>query len=79
MDEVKDPRHPVFSYIPINIYCTQTGDSRAEAYRKLARGQLQAVKNGRKTMISVDSIARYLESLPRATFKPLKDQGRLAA
>ena len=39
-------------------------------YGLLRRGELEAVKDGTRTLITVDSIRRYQASRPRATFLP---------
>ena len=43
-------------------------ESRSSFYRALAAGELDAVKRGRRTLVTMDSIRRRLSSLPRATF-----------
>ena len=47
----------------------QTGLSRSEIYRLLARGKLKAVKSGRSTLVLMDSVVAHLTSLPQATFR----------
>ena len=46
-----------------------SGLSRSEIYRRLAAGDLRAVKNGKRTLILVDSLRKYLASLPLAVFR----------
>ena len=46
----------------------QTGLSRSEIYRLLARGKLKAVKSGRSTLVLMDSVIAHLARLPAATF-----------
>ncbi len=41
-----------------------------EVYDRLARGEYEAVKDGNRTKITVESIKRRRESLPRAEYKP---------
>lgn len=48
----------------------QTGLSRSEIYRLLARGKLKAVKSGRSTLVLMESVVAHLASLPEATFRP---------
>ena len=43
-------------------------ESRSSFYRALAAGELDAVKRGRRTLVTMDSIRRRLRSLPKATF-----------
>jgi hypothetical protein len=49
-----------------------SGLSRSELYRRLAAGDIQAVKNGRRTLILMDSLRTYLASLPPAKFRAPK-------
>jgi hypothetical protein len=44
---------------------------RSEIYECIARGELDAVKDGRRTLLTMESIERYMAALPRAAFKPL--------
>ena len=46
-----------------------TGWSRSEIYRRLAAGDIRAVKSGNRTLIVMDSVREYLASLPVATFR----------
>ena len=46
-----------------------TGMSRSEIYRRLAAGDIRAVKNRNRTLILLDSVRAYLASLPPATFR----------
>jgi hypothetical protein len=39
-------------------------------YGLLRRGELEAVKDGPRTLITIDSIRRYQANRPRATFQP---------
>ena len=45
------------------------GLSRSTTNRLLAAGQLQALKVGRRTLITEESIDNYIASLPAATFR----------
>jgi hypothetical protein len=49
-----------------------TGESRSQVYKKIARGQYEAVKSGSRTLIIYESIKRHFASLPRAKVKPPK-------
>ena len=44
------------------------GESRSGIYRALARGELKAVKRGRRTMIVVESIRQRILQLQQAQF-----------
>jgi hypothetical protein len=43
------------------------GESRSSFYRALRNGELEGFKRGRRTLISLASIRRRLNSLPKAT------------
>jgi hypothetical protein len=47
-----------------------SGISRAELYRRMAAGQIEAVKSGRTTLILVASLKAHLAELPKATYRP---------
>jgi excisionase family DNA binding protein len=46
-----------------------SGLSRSEIYRRLATGNIRAVKSGNRTLILMDSLRAHLASLPAATFR----------
>ena len=45
------------------------GLSRSELYRRLAAGDIAAVKNGTRTLIVFESIRKYIKELPAAQFR----------
>lgn len=45
------------------------GESRSSIYRALQRKELEAVKRGRRTLITVASANRRFRNLPNAIFK----------
>jgi hypothetical protein len=47
-----------------------SGLSRSEIYRRLAAGDIEAVKAGSRTLVSMASLRSYIQKLPRATFRP---------
>ena len=47
-----------------------SGVSRSELYRKLAAGDVVAIKSGRRTLIIVSSLVAHLANLPPAEFRP---------
>ena len=49
-----------------------SGLSRSEIYRRLAAGDIRAVKSGTRTLILMDSLRTHLASLPQATFRAPK-------
>jgi excisionase family DNA binding protein len=54
---------------PILDACRYSGLTRSEIYRRLAAGDIRAVKSGRRTLILMDSLRRHIVSLPPAAFK----------
>jgi hypothetical protein len=54
---------------PVPTACLITGWSRSEMYRRLAAGDIQAVKMGKRTLIVMDSVRTYVATLPRAVFR----------
>lgn len=57
---------------PISDACRMSGLSRSEIYRRLATGDIRAVKSGSRTLILLDSLRAHLASLPVATFRSPK-------
>ena len=57
---------------PIPDACCISGLSRSEIYRRLAAGDIRAVKSGSRTLILMDSLRAHLASLPAATFRAPK-------
>jgi excisionase family DNA binding protein len=57
---------------PIGDACRVSGLSRSEMYRRLAAGDIRAVKSGSRTLILMDSLRAYLARLPAATFRAPK-------
>jgi predicted DNA-binding transcriptional regulator AlpA len=55
---------------PITVTITETtrltGKSRASVYEAIARGQLRAVKDGARTLVTFESIKARQASLPAA-------------
>jgi hypothetical protein len=49
-----------------------SGLSRSEIYRRLAAGDIQAVKSGARTLILLESLRAQPASLPTATFRAPK-------
>ena len=54
---------------PIPDACRISGLSRSEIYRRLAAGDIRAVKSGSRTLILLDSLRAHLASLPAARFR----------
>jgi hypothetical protein len=57
---------------PIGEASRVSGLSRSEIYRRLAAGDIRAVKSGARTLILMDSLRAHLMSLPSATFRAPK-------
>ena len=57
----------------IKEICTATSLSRASIYRAIARGELEAIKHGRRTLIRAEALDRFLSHLaPTRSFQPGK-------
>jgi hypothetical protein len=56
--------------LPLARATLVSGLSRSELYRRLAAGDLQAVKAGKRTLILAASLRAYLAGLPPAAFRP---------
>ena len=61
--------------VSINDARQMSGLSRSGVYRKLATGELCAVKSGTRTLIVVESLISHLKSLPPATFRAPTKKG----
>jgi hypothetical protein len=48
----------------------KTGESRWMVWEHLRRGDYEAVKSGRRTIILPDTVRRHWATKPRATFAP---------
>ena len=58
--------------VPVIEAVRLTGISRSELYRRMAAGQIQARKSGKRTLIPTASLASHLASLPAARFRAPK-------
>jgi excisionase family DNA binding protein len=62
------------SAIPMTIGISgavaMVGISRAQIYRLAAAGKINMVKSGRRSLIVVSTLIRYIQSLPRANIRP---------
>jgi excisionase family DNA binding protein len=65
---------PQFVTVREAMRMVPTGHSKF--YELLAEGKMRAVKHGRRTLIEVASIRRYLEALPSAKFARPRDSRR---
>jgi excisionase family DNA binding protein len=53
---------------PIPDACRYSGLTRSEIYRRLAAGDIRAIKSGTRTLILMDSLRAHIARLPTATF-----------
>jgi excisionase family DNA binding protein len=51
----------------ISEVAAQTSICRSKLYEAIARGDLEALKDGKRTIITADAIQKYMQSLPRLT------------
>jgi hypothetical protein len=63
--------HPAFA--PIPTWLRISGLTRTATYNALSRGDLVAIKVGRRTLIDVQAGISWLRSLPKATFRDARD------
>jgi hypothetical protein len=70
-----------FRPITVSIKDAQaiTGISRSRVYELIGLGELDAVKDGDRTLITMASIERRQSALPRAQIKPPKPRKRRSA
>lgn len=51
--------------LTINGFCAAYGLGRTHAYKLIALGKIEAVKDGSKTLVTVESAEAWASSLPR--------------
>ena len=56
-------------YESVQQCCHRNDISRSELYRLLGDGKIEAIKDGRRLKLIVDSADAYFASLPRAKIK----------
>jgi hypothetical protein len=54
------------AYAPINDWCALSGMGRTVVYECISRGDLRAVKCGKRTLIDVAHGLAFMRSLPEA-------------
>jgi hypothetical protein len=47
-----------------------TGESRSQIYKRIGRGEYEALKSGQRVLILYESVKRRIAELPRAKIKP---------
>lgn len=55
---------------PIKDACAALGISRSRIYELIGAGKLDARKAGRRTVITGESVKKYMATLPKAMMKP---------
>lgn len=65
-------------YTPVAGWCDLTGTGRSWTYEALGRGDLRAIKLGKKTLIDVDHGLAYLASMPEAKITTRRRAARLS-
>lgn len=69
---VDTPSEPAPLTAPIPVACRYSGLTRSEIYRRLATGDILAVKSGSRTLILMESLRAHIAGLPVATFQVSK-------
>ena len=66
---------------PLTVTISQTedltGESRSQIYNRIGRGEYEAVKAGRRTLVVYESIKRRIAALPRAQIKAPAPRSRV--
>ena len=57
-------------YATISVWCQISGISRTATYAALGRGDLKAIKFGKRTLIDVEPGLLWLATMPAAEFGP---------
>jgi hypothetical protein len=65
--------------VPLQEYMRRSGDSRSTAYEKIRDGRLIAYKDGNRLKIDWPHARNHLQSLPRASIRPVIRKGQTAA
>jgi hypothetical protein len=59
-------------FASVSVWCGLSGLSRSSVYIALGRGDLRAVKVGKRTLIDVEAGLAWLRSRPSARVRPPK-------
>ena len=66
---------------PLTVTISQTedltGESRSQIYNRIGRGEYEAIKAGRRTLVIYESIKRRIAALPRAKIKAPAPRSRV--
>lgn len=72
-DPAVDANHPPFHFlvhaVPIKVACEILARGRSRIFELLGLGKLKGVKDGTRTLITVESIRTYQASMPPAVIK----------
>jgi hypothetical protein len=71
MDDSKQPQLKPFA-VSVTEAARITASGESTIWEKLAKGELDAVKDGGRTKVTMASIERHVASWPKAKFQPLK-------
>jgi excisionase family DNA binding protein len=77
MDDNKQPQLKPFA-VSVTEAARITASGESTIWEKLAKGELDAVKDGGRTKVTMASIERHVASWPKAKFQPLKPRRRAA-
>jgi excisionase family DNA binding protein len=66
------PLHSLMHSVPLVVAAEILHVGRSKLYDLLGAGKLEAVKDGTRVLVTVESIRRYQASMPRASFAPPK-------
>jgi hypothetical protein len=75
MDDNKQPQLKPFA-VSVAEAARITDSGESTIWEKLAKGELDAVKDGVRTKVTLASIERHVASWPKAEFQPLKPRRR---
>jgi hypothetical protein len=75
MDDNKQPQLKPFA-VSVAEAARITDSGESTIWEKLAKGELDAVKDGVRTKVTMASLERHVASWPKAEFQPLKPRRR---
>ena len=74
------------AHVTLNVGCAYTGDSRSSMYGAIAKGEVEAVKNGRRTLLVFESLKKRVAARKPALigigdpkFRALRSMGPVTA
>ena len=63
------PFHFLVHAVPIDVACEVLHRGRSKVFELLGQGELEGVRDGNRTLVTVASIRRYQAKMPPAVFK----------